>query len=95
MDDDEMPEQDLTGSVRTFALTATAEFLLLIGIVFFLLGIADFLTDYIKIKGSGEAIVGVALVAIAFILLVRMRPRVALVQKPPPAEEVKDSGDYR
>ncbi len=95
MDDDEMPDQDLTGSVRTFALTATAEFLLLIGIVFVLLGIANFLTDYLKVKGSGEAIVGLALVVIAFILLLRMKPKVGIIQKPPMAMEEKESGDYR
>ncbi len=93
--DDDMPEPDLTTSVRTFALTATAEFLLLVGIVFVLLGVANFLTDYLKVKGSGEAIVGLAMVVIAFLLLLRMRPKIAIVQGPPAVEQPKESGDYR
>ncbi len=95
MDEEGEPEQDLAPAVRSFALTATAEFLLLIGIVFVLLGVANFLTDYLKVKGSGEAIVGVAMVVVAFLLLLRMRPKVAFVQKPPMVDEPKESGDYR
>lgn len=96
-EEDDMPEPDMNPAVRTFALTATAEFLLFIGVVFIMLGVASFLTDYLKIKGSGEALVGIVMVVIAVALLVRMRPDapIRIIQRPPEEQNPKESGDYR
>jgi hypothetical protein len=97
MEDEEEGQPDMVPVMRSFALTATAEFILVVGIVFVLLGVANFLTDYLKVKGSGEALVGAAMVVIAFILLIRIRPGRVRVQQPPPfgGDDVRDSGDYR
>ncbi len=96
-EEDDIPEPDMAPAVRTFALTATAEFLLFVGVVFIMLGIASFLTDYLKIKGSGEGIVGLAMVVIAIVLLLRMRPQspMRIISRPPEPPRPKDSGDYR
>jgi len=40
--------------VRAAALSVTGDFMLLVGMLFVLLGIASFVTDFLKVKGSGE-----------------------------------------
>lgn len=79
--------------IRSVAMNAAGDLLLLIGVVFVLLGIANFLTDYLKVKGAGEFLVGIALVLIAVILI--MRSRIPIPIEKHPVEEKKKSEDYR
>jgi len=81
---EEDEEPDIPPVARSFALSATADFLLFIGILFILLGAAAFVTDFLKIKGIGEVLVGVFLVIVAMVLLARSRRFMPL-----PAKRVK------
>jgi membrane protein implicated in regulation of membrane protease activity len=79
--------------MRSLALTATGDFLLFLGVVFVLLGIANFVTDFLRVKGSGELLVGIALVALAVALL--MRSREAIPKVPSKKKKEQRSEDYR
>lgn len=81
--------------MKSIALSATGDFLLFLGIIFVLLGIASFATDFLKIKGSGEFLVGVFLVFVAMVLL--MRSREAIPKMPTPGRKEKEgpSESYR
>lgn len=70
---DEEQVQDPSRMMRSLALTAGGEFLLFVGIVFALLGIARFLTGLIGIEGSGDFAVGIALIIIGSFLLSRLK----------------------
>jgi len=95
MDDDEdvvnvMPPPqagpvDPAAAMRAMALSAVGDFMLLLGVMFVLLGVANFTTDLLRIKGSGEFGVGVLLITFALILLMRSRasiPKVAPLRPP-------------
>lgn len=86
--------QDPGMMMRSLALTATGEFLLLLGVVFALLGISDFLTGLIGIKGAGGFLVGIALVLVAMVLLLRSRAGMARPKLPMKRKEQR-SEDYR
>lgn len=49
-------------------LSVLGDFLVLIGLVFVFLGAAEYLTDYIGVKDSGEVGVGIFLLIAAFII---------------------------
>lgn len=80
-------EEEETGMppvMKSIALSATGDFLLFLGIIFVLLGIASFVTDFLKIKGAGEVCVGAFLVLVALVLLLRSReaiPKIAPLKK--------------
>lgn len=79
--------QGMEGQMMKYlALSAMGEILLLLGLIFVFLGVSAFVSDFLKIKGSGELGVGVLLVVVAFIFLMRTRmmPVQVRVQKPPP-----------
>lgn len=86
--------QDMRPFIRSAALTVTGEFLLVVGAVFALLGISQFVTDYIGIKGVGEFLVGISLVIIAFALLWRSKSILPKIPKKKKEEPVP-SEDYR
>ncbi|MDD5172083.1 MAG: hypothetical protein PHF60_03545 [Candidatus ainarchaeum sp.] len=67
------PQMDPTMAMRAMALSAVGDFMLFLGVIFVLLGVANFTTDFLKIKGSGEFSVGLALIAFALVLLMRSR----------------------
>ena len=80
------PGQGMEGQMMKYlALSAMGEILLLLGLIFVFLGVSAFVSDFLKIKGSGELGVGVLLVVVAFIFLMRTRmmPVQVRVQKPP------------
>jgi hypothetical protein len=88
--------------VKAAALMMTGEFILIIGGLFVLLGLGAFVTDFLKIKGSGEVLVGLFLCAFAFALFLisgsQMQKRGAAPPVPPPAArkgKLDDSGSYR
>lgn len=67
--------------MRSAMLAATGDFFLFLGMLFMLLGIASFVTDFLGIKGAGEFLVGVCLVLLAGFLLMRTRGRIAQPKK--------------
>jgi hypothetical protein len=79
--------------MRSLALSAIGDFLLVLGVVFFLLGASDFLTAFVGVKGSGGMIIGAALFAVSVVVLLRSRPKIVMVNLKKP-EEPK-SEDYR
>lgn len=101
MDEEEMePQQQMPPVLRVAALTMTGEFFLIMGALFVLLGIADFLTDFLKVKGSGDAVVGVFLVLASMALFALSRTQMPKPVPRPPVQEMgpslKDqSGSYR
>ncbi len=97
MDDEEMPPGGPQAPMmRSLALTATGDFFLLVGMFFVLLGAANFITDLVRIKGSGEAAVGFALIALAIALLLRSQAAMRSMRPQRPAKrEMPRSEDYR
>ena len=92
MDDDEempgqpqmpIPPQQAPAIMRIAALSMSGNFLLAFGFVFMLLGTAAFLTDLLRIKGSGEVLVGLALCAMAAVLLIASRGQMPKVPPHP------------
>jgi uncharacterized integral membrane protein len=69
--------------MRSFVLTAAGDFLLVLGVLFILLGVANFITDFLGIKGSGEVVVGLSLCIVAGVILARSSQamRVMMVQQ--------------
>jgi len=96
------PQQGMPHAFRATALAMTGEFVLILGILFFLLGLGAFITDYLRIKGSGEALVGIFLCGVALLFFFMsgrsMRRQAAKGAAPGPLEKkgkVDDSGSYR
>jgi len=86
MEDEEMAAQGMMmpQAIGISALTVTGDFLLFVGLLFMMLGIAAYVTNMMGIKGSGELLVGLALIVIAAVLLVRSRDqmkKMALMQQ--------------
>ncbi|MFH0884483.1 MAG: hypothetical protein V1861_02125 [Candidatus Micrarchaeota archaeon] len=88
--------------VKAAALMMTGEFVLIIGGLFVLLGLGAFITDFLKIKGSGEVLVGLFLCAFAFALFLisgsqMPKPGMAQPGAPQAARKGKpdESGSYR
>jgi hypothetical protein len=82
--------------MRAAALSVTGDFLLLVGLLFMLLGIASFVTDFLNVKGSGEFLVGFFILALAVVLLMRsgqIMPRVR--RAPKPQRPMEKSESYR
>lgn len=80
--------------MRAAALSVTGDFLLLVGLLFVLLGIAAFATDFLKIKGSGEFLVGFFIIVLAVVLLLRsgqLMPRMTRASKPQRPMEKSES----
>lgn len=92
---DEDPEMSMQPVMRNMALIAMGDFLLFIGLIFLLWGIADFIGDFLKIKGSGFALIGLALLSIALILLFRSRQSIRIVPQVRKEEKKTRSEDYR
>ena len=62
-----MDEKELDRRLTQYiGMSALGDFLILIGLFFVFLGAAQYLTDYIGVKGSGEVGVGIFLVGAAF-----------------------------
>ena len=94
-DDDEEPAVQVPQAImRATALSMTGDFLLFIGALFVLLGIASFLTDFLRIKGSGEFLVGGFVIVVAVVLLVRSREAMRPVPAPP-KPQMEKSESYR
>ncbi len=94
MEDEEMPippPVDPAAAMRAVALSAVGDFMLFLGVIFVLLGVANFVTDFLKIKGSGEFGVGLFMITFALILLMRSRVSITKVTpvRPPTAPMVK------
>jgi len=75
MEEEEMMNQGMMmpQAIGISALTVTGDFLLFVGLLFMMLGIAAFVTNMMGIKGSGEFLVGLVLIVVAAFLLVRSR----------------------
>ncbi len=81
------------------------EFLLLIGLLFMMLGIGAYISDWLDIKGSGEFFVGLFTTIVAAILLTNSIRRIRAMPRPPPPaskpatpapkEKERESGAYR
>ena len=87
MEDEDMPippPMDPAAAMRAMALSAVGDFMLFLGMIFVLLGVANFTTDFLKIKGSGEFGVGLVLIVFALILLMRTRMTIPKVAPRPP-----------
>src|SRR4030042_776396 len=82
-DEDEPIMPQMPPVMRVAAMNMTADLILAFGIIFMLLGAASFVTDLLKIKGSGEILVGLALCAIAIAILRFSKKQMA--RMPPPA----------
>lgn len=101
MEDEEIPIPSPVApaaALRAMALSAVGDFMLFLGVIFVLLGIANFVTDFLKIKGSGEFGVGLVLIAFALALLLRSRASIPkMMQKRPrsPKREEPKSDAYR
>jgi sulfite exporter TauE/SafE len=78
--------------LRYLAISAMGEVFLLLGLIFILLGLSAFITDYLKIKGSGEFGLGIVLVIAAFFFLSRTKAPAIQVKMQKPAEPVKPAG---
>lgn len=63
------------------ALTVTGDLLLFIGLLFSLLGISAFVTDLLRIKGSGEFLLGLFLILVAAVLLSRSREQMKKIME--------------
>lgn len=88
MEDEEMVQQpQMPPVMKIAALNMTGDLILAFGIIFVLLGISQFLTDFLDIKGAGEALVGLAMVAIAFVILAISKKQMAKVVPPPPPSQ--------
>ncbi|MFH0737434.1 MAG: hypothetical protein V1827_03025 [Candidatus Micrarchaeota archaeon] len=92
MDDEEVipmmaPQQQIPQVIQFSALAMTAEFIMIFGVIFILLGAGQFVTDLLKVKGSGEILVGLLLCGGAVALLMfskRQMPKaMPRVPKPP------------
>jgi formate hydrogenlyase subunit 3/multisubunit Na+/H+ antiporter MnhD subunit len=80
--------------LRYLAISAVGEILLLAGLVLILLGLSAFITDLLKIKGSGEFGLGIVLVIAAFVFLSRTKApsvQVKMQQKKPVKPPAMDS----
>jgi hypothetical protein len=99
----QMQARQMPPFMRAAALTMTGDLILVFGLLFILLGAAMFITDFLRIKGSGEIIVGLGLCAMAIALLAfssRQLPKIQVVARPPapqpPAKMTKaDQSSYR
>jgi hypothetical protein len=93
----EEEESDVRPMVmRAAALSVTGDFLLLVGLLFMLLGIAAFATDFLKIRGSGEFLVGFFIILLAVMLLLQsgqLMPRMPRASKP--QQPMEKSESYR
>ncbi|MDD5339738.1 MAG: hypothetical protein PHV13_00630 [Candidatus ainarchaeum sp.] len=82
--------------MRAAALSVTGDFLLLVGLLFVLLGIASFVTDFLDVKGSGEFLVGFFIIALAVVLLMRSGQVMPRVPRAPKAQRpMEKSESYR
>ncbi len=81
--------------MRAAALSVTGDFLLLVGLLFVLLGIASFVTDFVKIKGSGEFLVGCFIIVLAAVLIVRSGQVMPRMPKAPKEQPMEKSESYR
>ncbi|MBD3210515.1 hypothetical protein GF318_03990 [Candidatus Micrarchaeota archaeon] len=79
--------------IRSLALSLTAEFLLVIGVIMALLGIAQFTTDFLGVEGSGEMLAGIFLIVLAFVILFRSKAMIS--GKKGRKKEKEPSEDYR
>jgi hypothetical protein len=82
--------------MRAAALSVTGDFLILVGLLFVLLGIAYFLTDFLRVAGSGEFLVGCFIIGVAVILIMRssqVMPRTP--GAPRPQRPMEKSESYR
>jgi hypothetical protein len=76
--------QQIPQVIKFSALTMTAEFILIFGLVFILLGAGQFLTDFLKIKGAGEILVGLLLCGAAIAILILSRRQMPKAMSRPP-----------
>ena len=99
MEGEEAEGQDVRPMVmRAAALSMTGDFLLLVGILFVLVGVAAFITDFLKIAGSGEFLIGVLILAVAVVLLLRsgqLMPRMTRKAPGPQQQPMEKSESYR
>jgi hypothetical protein len=95
------PPPQMPAIMRVTAITMTGEFILVFGVIFILLGASQFVTDLLKIKGSGEVLVGLALCGVAMALFaISRREMPKIMPRPPQAPkpqkaEAKDQSAYR
>ncbi len=90
------------GSPAAFGFAIMGEALMTLGILFVMLGVANFLTGLLGIKGAGEILVGIFLVIAGSIVMSKIRIQASvqrMPQHPPmmpqmPKPEEK-SGSYR
>jgi hypothetical protein len=93
----------LPAPIQAMLFGAVGESLLLVGALFFLVGFASFAGSLIGIKGSGEILTGILLVALGFVLVQRSRVVIREIKPPsappvPQVPQIKESGkitDYR
>ena len=74
------------------ALTVTGDVLLFIGILFALLGVSAFVTDFLKIKGSGEFLLGLFLISVAAVLLIRSKEQMKRIMEMQQKQRIMQMG---
>jgi len=88
MDDEEvvpmMAPQQIPQVIQFSALAMTAEFILISGLIFILLGASAFVTSLLGIKGSGEVLVGLFLCGAAIALLAVSKRQMPKAMPRPP-----------
>lgn len=92
---EEEGEPDVRPMMKAAALSVTGDFLLLAGVVFILLGIANFTTGLLGIKGSGELLVGILIIGVAVVLLLRSREAMPRIRPPKPGAPMDKTESYR
>jgi NhaP-type Na+/H+ or K+/H+ antiporter len=101
MDDEEGAPGMEKQLLKSLAMSAIGEVSLLLGLIFIFLGASAFISDLLRIKGSGEFMVGLVLVVAAFIFLTRSKlmPMIRLQKGGPPAQQPPtpppEAGSYR
>lgn len=88
-------ESDARPMMRAAALSVTGDFLLLTGVLFVLLGVANFTTGLLGIKGSGEFLVGSFIICAAVALLLRSRAALPRMRAPKAGAPMDKTESYR
>jgi hypothetical protein len=84
-------EKEMKPFMKSLALSVTGEFLLVVGVVFFLWGISSFISSYLGVDGAGQSAVGIFMIVLAFLLLLRSKALLPKKKK----KEKEPSESYR
>jgi hypothetical protein len=83
-------ETGIPPQVMGFAAFMLAEFLIFLGLFLIVLGIARVIGKFIGIDGSGEIVIGIALLVFGYLTVLRTKPKKVIITQrvsPPLGEE--------